>query len=265
MAKREVSVGIIGCGLMGRELASAAGRWMHLLDLDFAPKITAACDVNPAATQWFADNVSACALVTDDYRQVLDSDVEARHLQMKVGRVAEHWHKNCLAVGLSQGFIEPLEATALNVVCNTAYDFIATVNAEGFDGKGRDGFNQRAAEGFERIRDYIVAHYILNSRDDTDYWRQNGANTNVPERLQQILQIWKSGQSLSQEMERQKIHSSYTAMSWYCLLAGYGFYPELRDVPGGEQHARKVDMTEIDDFISRCASNFRSQNEQLKF
>jgi hypothetical protein len=196
---------------------------------------------------------------------LLDNDIEARHLKMKVGRIDRHWERNCLAVGLSQGFIEPLEATALNLVCNTVYDFIDTVNKDGVSGAKRDEFNGRVNESFEKVRDYIVAHYIMNSRDDTDYWRQNGANTNVPERLKQILEIWKSGQNLSQEMEQQQIDSSYTPMSWYCLLAGYGFYPEIRDLPGSEQYASKVDMAQIDDFIRRCALNFRSQNEQLTF
>ena len=53
-------------------------------------------------------------------------------------------------------------------------------------------------------------------------------------------------------------------MSWYCLLAGYGYYPDLRQVPGDEKYAGKVDMTEIDDFVRRCAMNFRSQSEQLQ-
>jgi hypothetical protein len=194
---------------------------------------------------------------------LLDSDVEARHLKMKVGRVERHWEKNCLAVGLSQGFIEPLEATALNLVCNTVYDFIETVDKGGIGGAGRDEFNARVNDSFEKVRDYIVAHYILNSRNDTDYWRQNGANLNVPDRLKQILDLWKAAQNLSAEMERQNIDSSYTPMSWYCLLAGYGFYPEVRDLPGSEQYASKVDMTRIDDFVRRCALNFRSQNEQL--
>ena len=61
---------------------------------------------------------------------LLDSDVEARHLKMKVGRVESHWHRNCLAVGLSQGFIEPLEATALNLVCNTVHSFMEYVEAD---------------------------------------------------------------------------------------------------------------------------------------
>jgi hypothetical protein len=47
-------------------------------------------------------------------------------------------------------------------------------------------------------------------------------------------------------------------------LAGYGFYPETRDVQGAEQFAGKVDMAEIDEFVWRCAMNFRSQNEQLQ-
>ena len=81
MARREVNVGIVGCGLMGRELASAAARWLHLLDLDFVPRIVAACDLNPAAAQWFGDNIPTCRLVTDDYRALLDSDaVEALYV-----------------------------------------------------------------------------------------------------------------------------------------------------------------------------------------
>jgi 2-polyprenyl-6-methoxyphenol hydroxylase-like FAD-dependent oxidoreductase len=196
---------------------------------------------------------------------LLDSDTEARHLKMKVGRVEEHWHKNCIAVGLSQGFIEPLEATALNLVCNTVYDFIETVDAKGFAGPGREEFNERVNERFENIRDYIVAHYIMNSRDDTDYWRQNGDNKHVSETLQQILQIWTTGKSLSQEMERLEISSSYTAMSWHCLLAGYGFYPDIKPTSVDRAVASKIDMHEIDEFIRRCSLNFRPQIQQLNF
>ena len=54
-----------------------------------------------------------------EYLGILESDVEARHLKMKVGRTQESWHNNCVAVGLSQGFIEPLEATALQFVIST--------------------------------------------------------------------------------------------------------------------------------------------------
>ena len=196
---------------------------------------------------------------------LLDSGVEARHLKMKVGRVENHWHRNCLAVGLSQGFIEPLEATALNVVCNTVYDFVETFEAGGFTGEGRDGFNERVNENFERIRDYIVAHYILNSRNDTEYWRQNRQQGNVSESLQKIVQCWTSCQNLNQEFERQQIRTTYSPTSWYCIFAGYGFYPDIKQTAESDQIANKFDLAEVDDFVRRCAMNFRSQNEQLRF
>ena len=196
---------------------------------------------------------------------LIDSDVEARHLKMKVGRVDSHWHRNCLAVGLSQGFIEPLEATALNLVCKTVYKFIDAVEADGFNGKRRDAFNEMVNQSFEKVRDYIVTHYIMNSRSDTDYWAQNGENKNVSETVRQILEIWKTGKSLTEEMQRRQIVSSYTPMSWACLLAGYGFYPETRPVPADHPAATQVDMNEIDEFIRCCAMNFRSQNEQVQF
>lgn len=200
-----------------------------------------------------------------DHLGLLDSDVEARHLKMKVGRVERHWEKNCLAIGLSQGFIEPLEATALDLVCNTVYNFIETVDKGGIAGEGREGFNAKVNESFENVRDYIVGHYVLNSRDDTDYWRQNSANTNLPIRLKQILELWKSAQNLGQEMARRQISSAYTPMSWYCMLAGYGFYPEFADLPDDQRLTSDVNMSWIDDFVRRCALNFRSQNEQLQF
>ncbi len=196
---------------------------------------------------------------------LLDSDVESRHLKMKVGRVEKHWHRNCLAVGLSQGFIEPLEATALNLVCNTVDDFIKTVDSDPSPGAGRDAFNERVNGRFEHVRDYIVAHYIMNSRTDTDYWRENGENKHVSDTLQQILGIWTSGKSLSQEMERENIQSSYTPMSWNCLLAGYGFYPDIKPAGAGSAAASQIDMGAIDEFIRRCALNFPSQNDALAF
>ncbi len=196
---------------------------------------------------------------------LLDSEVEARHLKMNVGRVQHHWYKNCLAVGLSQGFIEPLEATALNLVCNTVDDFIRTWEGDDFGNRGRSDFNERIHLRFETIRDYIVGHYILNSRDDTDYWRENGENRHVSDTLKQLLQIWKNGQILSQEIETQEIVSAYTAMSWNCMFAGYGFYPPTRELPAGNDVVSSIEDAEVDEFIRRCALNFRTQRELLEF
>lgn len=75
---RVVRFGVIGCGLMGREFASAAARWLHLTDTRARPEIVAVCDLNPALTSWFSDNVPTVAHVTEDHRALLaNPDVEA--------------------------------------------------------------------------------------------------------------------------------------------------------------------------------------------
>lgn len=78
MGRKEIRFGIIGCGLMGREFASAAARWFHLLDLDVVPRIVAVCDVVPQATLWFEQAIPDLRLVTNDYHQLLaDPEIDA--------------------------------------------------------------------------------------------------------------------------------------------------------------------------------------------
>ncbi|WP_261131564.1 Gfo/Idh/MocA family protein [Bacillus sp. Marseille-Q3570] len=78
MRKRIIKFGVIGCGLMGREFASAVNRWCHLLNLDFSPQIIGVCDTNSNATSWFEENIPSLKLVTDDYHELLtDPEIEA--------------------------------------------------------------------------------------------------------------------------------------------------------------------------------------------
>lgn len=82
--------GVIGLGLMGREFASAAARWLHLTTMSARPVITAVCDTNPQALQWFRDHVPSLTLATTDYHELLASDIDAvycavpHHLHAKV-------------------------------------------------------------------------------------------------------------------------------------------------------------------------------------
>ncbi|GAA3404385.1 Gfo/Idh/MocA family protein [Paenibacillus hodogayensis] len=78
MDKTIVRFGVIGCGLMGKEFASAAARWCHLTDVGFEPRITAVCDANPAAAEWFVRQVPSVSKTTTDYRELLaDPDIDA--------------------------------------------------------------------------------------------------------------------------------------------------------------------------------------------
>lgn len=74
MTKKQINFGIIGCGLMGKEFASAAARWCHITDVDFQPKIIAVCDANPDAMKWFEDHVPSVQKTTGNYKELLEDE-----------------------------------------------------------------------------------------------------------------------------------------------------------------------------------------------
>src|SRR5262249_19105338 len=151
-------------------------------------------------------------------------------LKMKIGRVTRHWHKNCLAVGLSQGFIEPLEATALLFIQQTAAVFVGYLLQGDLGEAARDRFNAEVNEHFEGTRDYIVTHYKTNTRSDTEYWRANAANLNLSEPLKQLLNLWMSGRGIQAPVRQQQLGKGYPVFSWYSLLSGMGIFPDPKDL-----------------------------------
>jgi glycine/D-amino acid oxidase-like deaminating enzyme len=156
----------------------------------------------------------------------------ARRLRMRVGRVKQHWRQNCLAIGLAQGFIEPLEATALMLIQLSVEQFIAALEDDGFGRARQAAFNERVNAMFEGVRDYVVAHYQLNTRRDTDYWRANRANRHISDRLASLLDVWDRGGDFEAELERHGAGLMYLRPSWYALFAGMGRFPaELRAAP----------------------------------
>ncbi|MCF2948942.1 tryptophan 7-halogenase [Paraglaciecola aquimarina] len=156
-----------------------------------------------------------------------DANVKVRHLNMRIGRLNEHWHKNCLAVGLSQGFIEPLEATALMLTQLTIDQFVQSFASQETDLiTAQNSYNQKLNQVFDGIHDYIVAHYQLTKRQDTDYWRDNKYNLVKPKILSEILYAWDNGLDVEKVLSRHKNNLVYLRPSWYCILAGMGRFPQ---------------------------------------
>lgn len=195
---------------------------------------------------------------------LLDSNVEARHLKMKVGRVEKHWHKNCLAVGLSQGFIEPLEATAIALSFNTIAQFMQCFEEGQGTTQFQAAFNTDINARFDGIRDYIVCHYKTNQRNDTKYWRDNAANNNISESLSKILYLWQNSQDFSGDMHKYNLMGSYQPKSWACMLAGYGVFPTINKKQTADYSAHQHEMEGLHDFIRRCGLNFKSHKDLLQ-
>jgi 2-polyprenyl-6-methoxyphenol hydroxylase-like FAD-dependent oxidoreductase len=195
--------------------------------------------------------------------KLLDADVPARHLKMRIGRVTRHWNKNCLANGLAQGFIEPLEATALLFIQQTATAFVEVLEKGDLGEEAHQRFNERVNAHFDGTRDYIVTHYKTNSREDTEYWRANAANMNLSEPLQQLYAQWMSGKGIAAAVSQQALGKGYPVFSWYAIMAGMGIFPD-----GGRLHAPNVRegiyrIAEIDDLIERSCANFPEHRAAL--
>src|SRR5215469_2485781 len=194
---------------------------------------------------------------------LLESDVEARHLKMRVGRVTRHWNKNCLAVGLSQGFIEPLEATALLFIQQTATTFAEFLDQGDLGEAAHTRFNTLMNMHFDGIRDYIVTHYKTNTRTDTEYWRANAANLNLSDELKKLYSLWMNGKSIVPAIRQQLIGRGYPVFSWYALMAGMGVFPDALDLRPPTAHEARYKMAEIDDLIRRSAGNFPDHKRTL--
>jgi len=184
--------------------------------------------------------------------------VTARRLRMRVGRVDRHWSHNCVAIGLSQGFIEPLEATALMLIQFSVEGIIAALESDGFGRGGQHAYNRRVREMFEGVRDYVVAHYQLNTRRDTDYWRANRAHRHISDRLASLLDVWDRGGDFEAELESHGSALMYLRPSWYALFAGMGRFPaELRAAP------QAVTAAQAKARLKLMATVFSSHRSQL--
>jgi len=193
----------------------------------------------------------------------LESDVQARHLKMRIGRVTKHWNKNCLAVGLSQGFIEPLEATALLFIQQTAAVFVQFVEKGDFGEDAHDRFNRQVNDHFEGTRDYIVTHYKTNTREDTEYWRANAANLNLSDGLKKLYSLWMAGKSIAPGVRQQAIGKGYPVFSWYSIMAGMGIFPDPQDLRPPTPREARYSMDEIDNLLERSSVNYPDHREAL--
>jgi len=120
------------------------------------------------------------------------SALEVRELNINPGYRQKLWHKNCVGIGIAAGFIEPLEASALVLVelSATMLSDQLPVNREVMDILAKR-FNDRFLTQWQRIVEFLKLHYILTQRNDSDYWRDHCDQGTIPERLQELVTLWR--------------------------------------------------------------------------
>lgn len=145
---------------------------------------------------------------------------EPRVLKFKTGTRRKHWNKNCVAIGLASGFIEPLESTSIHLIQQSVVRLMQSLPSTEMEPAVVDDFNRKMRLEIENIRDFIVLHYHVTQRDDSEFWRYC-KSMEIPKSLQdridlfvQSAQVYKTDQELFGEA------------SWLQVMIGQGLMPK---------------------------------------
>jgi len=158
-------------------------------------------------------------------RANLDAEAMADPLQVrfKAGKRRKLWNRNCVAIGLAGGFLEPLESTSLHLVQSGIIRLIRLFPDLSFDPATIAEFNRQTDFEYERIRDFIILHYKATERDDTPFW--NYCRTmEIPDTLQRKIDLWMANGRIFREDEE-----LFAEESWIQVFIGQGLIPRGYD------------------------------------
>jgi len=144
---------------------------------------------------------------------------EPNFLRWTTGMRKKSWNKNCIAIGLSAGFVEPLESTGLHLIQSSIAKLMALFPHQGFDQIDIDTYNQQTKTELEYIKDFIVLHYKATDRDDSEFWR-DCQQMKVSDRLQAKMDLYqKNGRIYREDNEL------FNETSWLAVMHGQGLTP----------------------------------------
>ncbi|MDV6332934.1 tryptophan halogenase family protein [Asticcacaulis sp. 201] len=146
-----------------------------------------------------------------------------RQLRFTTGRRKAAWVKNCVAIGLSSGFLEPLESTSIQMIESGVGSLIELFPDLTFKPRLIAEYNRRAAIWYENVRDFIILHYKISQRDDSEFW-QYCRNMAIPDRLSHQIETFReTGHAVVYDQ------NGFTEPSWLSLYFGLGVVPEAYD------------------------------------
>ncbi len=166
----------------------------------------------------------------EEFRRHLGPAAEslpAAHIRMRIGRCRNSWVKNCVAIGLSSGFVEPLESTGIFFIQHAIEELISHLPGQTIDEEMVKSYNRLIAEGIDGIRDFLTLHYCTSERTDTEFWRATRSVAISPE-LRERLEIWKHRLPNAKNVNPR--YHGFEFYSYSVMLLGLNCIPE-RSLP----------------------------------
>ena len=143
-----------------------------------------------------------------------------RIIKFRTGQRHKHWNKNCVALGLAAGFLEPLESTSIHLIQTGIIRLLQMFPIDGIQQSDVEEFNAQMKEEFLFIRDFIVLHYHVTEREDTPFWKQC-KNMEIPKSLQHRIDLFKESGRIFQ-----KNNDIFAENSWSQVMLGQGLLPK---------------------------------------
>jgi tryptophan halogenase len=148
---------------------------------------------------------------------------DARTIRFQTGCRKKFWYKNCVAIGLSSGFLEPLESTSIFLIQQGISRFISLYPSLNPPQKVLDEYNRLMTREFHQVRDFIILHYKATQRTDSPFWNYC-REMSIPDSLQHKMELFqKVGRMFRDDQEL------FTIPSWVAVMMGQNIYPETAD------------------------------------
>lgn len=171
-------------------------------------------------------------------------ELEANHIRMRIGRSRRSWVNNCVAVGLSSGFVEPLESTGIFFIQNAIEQLVKHFPDANWDENLRDSYNQVVNRCMDGVREFLVLHYYAAARKDNDYWRDTKTRK-IPDSLAERIERWQT--KLPDSESIYPYYHGFEAYSYVCMIMGLGGLPlkpspalQLLDGSGAQREFRRL-------------------------
>lgn len=161
-----------------------------------------------------------------EFRQHLGStsdNCDALHIKMRIGRSRNSWAKNCVAIGLASGFVEPLESTGIFFIQHGIEELVANFPDQAFEEELRNSYNKAVADCIDGVRDFLILHYAASNRYDTPFWKATAHELVIPEDLKERMKVWKTRLPNTRNVNLN--YHGFEAYSYSVMLLGLGHRP----------------------------------------
>jgi len=154
----------------------------------------------------------------------VSNGLQANHIRMRIGRNRNSWVKNCVAIGLSSGFVEPLESTGIFFIQHGIEELIHHFPHRAPDEESIRDYNRTIAECIDGVRHFLTLHYRASDRRDTEFWKAT-QNTALPPELAERMSLWK--RRLPNAKSINPAYHGFESYSYSVMLLGLNHQPEV--------------------------------------